>query len=108
MSKSERRMLDSMHRRFMNSMLNFSILKSISKRINTGYSISKKLREKHPKITTSLVYLNLNKLEQQGYLSYRVVHARIDRKEYTLTKKGRSLLKHLNENIRKVVELTVE
>ncbi len=92
----------------MNSMLNFSILKSINKKINTGYAISKKLKEKHQKITTSLVYLNLNKLEQQGYISHRVVRARIDRKEYSLTKKGRSLLKHLDNNIRKIMELAAE
>jgi DNA-binding PadR family transcriptional regulator len=92
----------------INSMLQFHILKLVDKGYKTGYDICKKLRLQHPKVVMSLIYINLNKLEGDGYLSHKTVHSRIDRKEYALTSRGKDLLAELNSQLKKMMRLMME
>ena len=108
MTKSEYKLLDNLRKKFMNSIMDFHILKQISQKQNTGYIISKRLKEKHSKITVSLIYLKLNNLEKHGYISHKLVRGKIDKKEYTLTKKGQIMLKHLESNIKKMMEAILQ
>ena len=106
MTKTEQ-MSSKIAKKITNAVLEYHILKLLKLGPTTGYQICKDLRKKYPKTTTSLVYLKLNKLEQHGFITRRVVYARIDRKECKITISGERLLRRLRRQIKEMMKVVL-
>ena len=88
------------------SLVKFNTLLLLKRGPVHGYELMKELERELGKVSTSQVYPFLNELERKGYVKVEERGAR-DKKVYSLTNKGRELVKELLHRFEDLINIAV-